>query len=138
MRQQKHGDWRDEQHLAGGSMTCGWRPREARTASTYRISEDSPDVGYDDTADHTKTGNNDGALTNKMHGDLHTLDNTAAITAEQAATRIEATSAEAAEFKGLTVQDQPGPALYAASRPDPLLLPSLCSSSPHSSRSPNS
>ena len=40
---------------------------------------DFPDVGYDDTADYIKPGDNDGAIADEMNGDhLNTLDNTAA------------------------------------------------------------
>jgi hypothetical protein len=49
---------------------------------------DSPDAGYDDTADHSEPGDNDGRCNNRSDGNLHNLNNTAAITAELA-TRIE-------------------------------------------------
>ncbi len=45
---------------------------------------DCPDAEYDDTADHTEPGNNNGTIIDQKQGDPHTQDNTAAITPEQA------------------------------------------------------
>ena len=35
---------------------------------------DFPDAGYDDMADYIETGDNDNAIEEEMHGDLHTRD----------------------------------------------------------------
>lgn len=70
---------------AGYAVGESRRGERGRQAATIPDGAEFPDVGYDDTADYIEPGDNDGAIADEqMNGDVHTLDNTTAITAEHA------------------------------------------------------
>ena len=69
---------------SAGSKICGEKVGGDKSSELSDKADCCPDAEYDNTADHTESGNNNGTTTDQMHGDPHTQDNTAAITPEQA------------------------------------------------------
>ena len=69
---------------SAGSTTCGEKVGGEESGKISDNRANCLDAKYDDTADHTEPGNNNGTMTDQKQKDPHTQDNTAAITSEQA------------------------------------------------------